>query len=116
MSGPVRKRSEVPAGECWDLSRIFPSLEAWEAEMTALAADHHALDAWRGRLGESAATLLRWFEVRDPLHRRLEAVFLYPRLAYQEDLTDSTRAARSSSCMRSFLQRVVQPGPGKRPV
>ncbi len=97
MSGPVLKRSEVPVGHTWDLSRIFPTVDAWSAEMKTLAADLEALRAFEGTLSKGPARLLEWFTASEALHRRLEAMFLYPRLAWQEDLTDTAWAARKDS-------------------
>ena len=41
----------------WDLGEIYPSYEAWNAAKTQLEARVAALATYRGRLGESAATL-----------------------------------------------------------
>ena len=57
----IPKRSEVPAEDTWDLSDIFPSEEAWQAEFEALKALPEKAAAFRGTLGKSAADLLAWF-------------------------------------------------------
>ena len=62
MSKPIRKRSEVAAEFTWDLTDIFPSDEAWRAEYEALKPYAEAVAAYRGRLGESAETLLAYFD------------------------------------------------------
>ena len=55
-------RSEVAVENTWNLADIFPSDEAWFEEYEALKTLPEQIDAYRGRLGESAATLLRFFK------------------------------------------------------
>ena len=60
-------RTQVPPELTWNIADIFPSDEAWEAELI------HSRRAWRrcrqfqGHLGESPARLLEWFNVSGPL-------------------------------------------------
>ena len=43
----------------WDLTHLYPSDAAWETERKAVEADLPKVGAFKGRLGESAATLLQ---------------------------------------------------------
>ena len=55
------KRSEVPAELTWNLGDIFESDEAWAAENEALKKEIPNIASYRGKLGESAETLLNYF-------------------------------------------------------
>ena len=46
-------RAEVPVEQTWNLADIFPSQEAWEAELAALPELIKSVTQYRGRLGES---------------------------------------------------------------
>ena len=45
------------AAPLWDLSDIYPSDAAWEGERQAVLKLLPSLEAWKGKLGSSAATL-----------------------------------------------------------
>ena len=53
----ILKRSEQDASNCWSVTDLFPSDEAWSAELEACQKLPEQLSAYRGRLGESAETL-----------------------------------------------------------
>ena len=69
---PIPARSEVPEESTWNLRDVFESDEAWRAEYEAFKAVPEQIEAFRGRLGESAETLLEWFRLNDALSVRLE--------------------------------------------
>ena len=52
-------RDSVAADRTWDAASVFPTVEAWEAELEAVLADLAGLAAFSGRLGESAARARR---------------------------------------------------------
>lgn len=74
---PIPARSEVPEESTWNLRDVFESDEAWQAEYEALKAVPEQIEAFRGRLGESAETLLEWFRLNDALSVRLEKLYGY---------------------------------------
>ena len=88
MSKPIRKRSEVAAEFTWDLTDIFPSDEAWRAEYEALKPYAEAVAAYRGRLGESAETLLAYFRLDDELNVRVGRLYSYANCKADEDTSN----------------------------
>lgn len=88
MSKPIRKRSEVAAEFTWDLTDIFPSDEAWRAEYEALKPYAEAVAAYRGRLGESAETLLAYFRLDDELNVRVGRLYGYANCKADEDTSN----------------------------
>ncbi|MBA3450282.1 MAG: oligoendopeptidase F, partial [Chloroflexia bacterium] len=54
----VPSRADVPIDETWALDYVFPSDEAWEDALDASGERLHALEVFRGRIGDGAATLL----------------------------------------------------------
>ncbi len=61
LAGPARplERSEVPARYQWDLKDLYVDEAAWVAGKQELVQSLPALGAWQGKLGASAASLLR---------------------------------------------------------
>ncbi len=80
-------RSEVPVEETWNLDDLFPSPEAWEAEMAAVEAAVSGVTAFKGRLGEGPAVLLACLEAEEALQARLIRVATYARLRLSADGT-----------------------------
>ena len=88
MSKPIRKRSAVAAEFTWDLTDIFPSDEAWRAEYEALKSYAEAVASYRGRLGESAETLLAYFRLDDELNVRVGRLYGYANCKADEDTSN----------------------------
>ena len=82
---PIPARSEVPEESTWNLKDVFESDEAWQAEYEAFKAVPEQIEAFRGRLGESAETLLEWFRLNDALSVRLEKLYGYANCKGDED-------------------------------
>lgn len=85
----------------WDLSRLYPSDAAWEAERQSLLAELPQLAALRGSLGRDAASLQRGLERLSQTERRLERLQVY---AFALASTDG-RVARNQE--RQSLARSV---------
>jgi oligoendopeptidase F len=93
-------RAEIPVEVTWNLADIYPTTAAWEADFQTVEAALPALVAFRGRLGESAATLLAFLKARDEAAERYEKVLAYGSLGYSTDGLDAifqAMNARASS-------------------
>lgn len=102
----------VDEANVWDLTEIYESDEAWEAELERLRGDLGALDAYKGRLGESSATLLEALDARSAYIKELTRVFTYASNILNTNLADPMgqqrigRAAalgQTASAASSFL-------------
>ncbi|MEM6886288.1 MAG: oligoendopeptidase F, partial [Verrucomicrobiota bacterium] len=56
-SGKVRLRSEVDPVDTWDLDRLYPSNDAWEAAFTQYQELYPKYAEFQGRLEESGVLL-----------------------------------------------------------
>ena len=95
----IPKRSEVPVEDTWDLSDIFPTEEAWQAEFASLKELPAEIAAFRGKLGASAAGLLAWFRLQDDLSVRLTKLHGYANCHSDEDTADSHYVDMKSKAM-----------------
>jgi oligoendopeptidase F len=87
----VPTRADVPIEETWALESVFPTEDAWEDALNAAGERLGALEAFRGHIGEGAATLLAALRVRDDISEDVGKVFVYALLRRSEDATN-TRA------------------------
>ena len=67
---------------------MYPSDEAWRAEYEALQEMPARLASFRGRLGESAETLLEYFRLQDELELRLTPLHGYASCSSDRDTSD----------------------------
>ena len=84
----IPKRSEVKTEFTWDLSDMFVSDEAWREEYEALKDMPARVAAFRGRLGESAETLLEYFRLQDELELRLSPLHTYASCSSDQDTSN----------------------------
>ncbi|TWU49717.1 oligoendopeptidase F [Rubripirellula reticaptiva] len=109
-------RSDVPAADCWDLSSLFASNEAWEADFKLLETKIPTFETYRGRLGESAQTLASALNFDNEFDLIAERLGTYAFLKTTEDQGDSlyqgmksrfqnlaVRAGQAASFMRPEL-------------
>lgn len=87
------KRSEIPTELTWNLSAIYPTDAAWEAEFARIAALLPGVAAFTGRLAESAQTLLAAFTTRDNAGEALSKLFVYAHMRMHEDSANSVYQA-----------------------
>ena len=69
----------------WDLGEIYPSYEAWNSAKTRLEERVEALAAYRGRLGESAATLREAFDAITGTEKERARLYVFAFLKADED-------------------------------
>ncbi len=92
----VPHRSEIAVEYTWNAPSVYPSVEAWKAEYEDIAHALPGLAAFKGRLGESAATLAEALQTRDALTRRLQTLVMYARMSAAVDTTDQAAAVMQS--------------------
>lgn len=112
MSNP--KRSEVPVGDTWDLSSLFPNDEAWQAALPELEACIDGMKAFQGRLGESPDVLAACLDYDVKTDRIAERIGTYAFLKTTEDQSNSV-AQGFAARYQSIASRVGQAASFIRP-
>ena len=82
-------RSDIPEKYTWNSSHIFPDKAAWEKELADLAEDIPNLTRYKGRLGDSAETMLEAQELGHEMMVRLYKVYVYAQTLYDVDQGNS---------------------------
>ncbi|MFH1747067.1 MAG: oligoendopeptidase F [Planctomycetota bacterium] len=81
----VPARSEVEEQYRWNLDSIFTSMAEWEKEYAAVGQQIADVEKFRGRLSESAETLLAALKLQDDTEARLARVYVYTSLLSDQD-------------------------------
>jgi oligoendopeptidase F len=96
-------RSDIPADYQWQWDHIFPSVDAWEAELAAFEQDIPTLLEYQGKLGESPANLKAAQEQVYAMLNRFMRLMVYAQLRFDIDQGDNESRTRQG--------RVGQLGP-----
>lgn len=104
MSNKIPKRSEVPAGDKWDLSSIYKSNEQWEEELKKIPALTEKVVAFKGKLSESSDTLLEALKALEKAELQLETVYHYASLQHEADEDDSEATDRDGRAMMAYTE------------
>ncbi|HEM5035961.1 TPA: oligoendopeptidase F [Streptococcus suis] len=80
-----KQRYEIEEKYQWDLTTIFPTDEAWEAELADLQAETEKTKEFAGYLLDSAKSLLTISETQLGLMRRIENLYVYASMKNDQD-------------------------------
>ncbi len=83
---PSAARSDIPENYQWSRTDLYPDMAAWEAELAALTEDIPKLKRFRGRLSESAETLLQAQNEIFSLATRFSKLHTYSALLFDTDM------------------------------
>ncbi len=85
----IPERNEVDPSNTWDLTPLFPDDAKWEEAYAEICALPGKVASYKGRLGESAATLLEFMKLDDEINLEAESVYSYANLKSDEDTGNS---------------------------
>ncbi|MGN0594421.1 MAG: oligoendopeptidase F [Hominimerdicola sp.] len=85
----IPKRSEVPEEYKWALEDIYPSDEAWAADLEKLKAIPEKLSTYKGKLCKSAESLYEYFKLSDEVSVLCDSLANYAQRKSDEDTTIS---------------------------
>ncbi len=93
MSTTLPQRANVAREHTWDLESIFTTIESWEQTFAQVEADLPGLAQFQGRLGESGATLLDWFQQSEALTQLAYKLYVYARLGFDVNTGNQQQGA-----------------------
>jgi oligoendopeptidase F len=112
-------RNKVKPADTWDLASLYPEDPAWEKALSAWSKQIGGYVKFRGKLGESAASLAECLDFDDKFERTSERLGTYAFLKTAEDQANSdyqrmkgryehvaTQAAEASSFIRPEIIQI----------
>lgn len=90
----VPPRSQVAKEHTWNAESVFPSHDAWAAELAAVSDALSTLTPFQGALN-SVQTLADWLETSEALHRRVDTLMFYARMSQAVETTNQTAIGMS---------------------
>lgn len=103
MAAPdTQIRSEIPDQFKWNLNDIYPSWDAWQADMTRLEKMMDEYAALKGTISQGPQQLLKAMKLNDDLSMILYKVYRYPQLMYDTDTRANEVAAKMQQVMTVY--------------
>ena len=99
----IRQRDEIPAEDKWAIEDLYATDEAWEAELTTIAADQEHLASFAGHLGDHAQSLLAYLDAVEKVNAKGDLLANYCMRKSDED----TRVAKYQAMVGKFMSAFV---------
>ncbi len=99
----IRDRGQIPVEDTWNLSDLYPSVEAWEQELQTLQVDKAALSGYAGHLAESGQTLFDYLSCMERVNAKIELLANYCMRKADED----TRNTDAQAMVGKFMGIMV---------
>lgn len=96
-------RSEVDEKNTWNLTDIYPDDEAWEADLESGAKYIEKVLSFKGRLSESADTMLEAFRLSDEIDLLMDKISNYAQRKSDEDTANTKYQAMVSRMMKLYV-------------
>jgi oligoendopeptidase F len=119
----IRPRKEVPVSDQWDLSKLYPTESAWEADLERYRGLREKIPSWKGTLGKSAEALAAALTFLRDFGMTEDKLAAYAALRESEDQGLSASRDRTARFMRvqaeaqaawSYLDPEIQAIPDER--
>ncbi len=89
----IRERHEIPEEDKWAIEDLYPSDEAWEADLPQLYEGKAVLESYAGRLAESGKTLYDYLYFEEMLGEKMGRLAAYCIRSSDQDTRNATYQA-----------------------
>ncbi|HEX2908468.1 MAG TPA: oligoendopeptidase F [Phototrophicaceae bacterium] len=86
-------RHEIAKEHTWNAESVFASRAAWDAEFKHLLPGVEVLASYQGRLGQSPAVLVEFYQTMEPLMQRVGHIYVYAVMSQSCDSNDQEATA-----------------------
>jgi oligoendopeptidase F len=70
-------RDEIPQQYKWDLTKIYPNWEAWEADIEKIEPLLQKIEALKGKFHQGAQIILQWQKNNEELYKKLHQIHCF---------------------------------------
>jgi oligoendopeptidase F len=102
-------RSEISEADKWDLTHLFVDVGKWQEDFAWLQRTYPKLQDWKGKVGESARTLLEILEFDKAIELKLERVYHYTSLQLAENSANNEYLGRIGQ-VQNLLTNINEAG------
>lgn len=92
---PTPEAAPARAQVSWDLTRVYPNVAAFDADIAQLESEIDTLAAFSGTMGRDAESLFAALDASSKMMKRVARAAVYASLRSDQDLRDSAERERS---------------------
>ena len=100
----AEEETDVDPQYTWDLTELYPTVDAWDEARQEVLAEFEKIEARRGTLGDSADSLYQTYRHVSDTLKKAGRVFVYASLKGDEDLRESETQERRQLAQIMFAQ------------
>lgn len=100
----IPARADIPIEYTWNAESVFPSREAWAAELKTIQERLPELSQYQGRLKEGPVVFLEWMTVLEEFYRRVGHLFFYASMSQSVDANDQQATGMAGQAYGVFAQ------------
>ena len=98
-------RAELPESDKWDLTPLFADVGKWQEDFEWVHRTYPQIGEWKGRVGDSAETLVAVLEFEKKLELKIERLFHFASLQLAEDSANTEYLGRIGQ-LQNLLTRI----------
>jgi len=102
MAKTIPERKDIAEADKWRLEDLYPTVDAWRAELKEFTAASEALAGYTGKLG-SADSLLAYLRLSDQATVYLERLVNFARSRSDEDTRDAENQGLVGQVMKAYV-------------
>ena len=103
MAKELLKRSEVKEEYTWDLSAMYASKEAWEADLGEVETIIGKVEKYEGKVTASAENLLQVLTLEAEAEQKLDLAYSYAARLHDQDTRDAEHQAMTQKAMSLYV-------------
>lgn len=103
----IPTRVDIPDADKWDLTHLFANASKWQEDFAWVQQTYPRLRNWKGRVGESAATLAELLEFEKTIDQKLERLYHFASLQLAEDSANNEYLSRVGQ-LENLLTKVAE--------
>ena len=103
----IVSREQIPIGDTWDLRSLYEEPQCWDNEFSTLQNRYACIVQFKGRVGNSAATLHDCLEAEKELSIQTERLAHYASLRTSEDTSNPENLSRESR-LDNLVTRIAE--------
>ena len=102
MKNGLNKRNEIDDIYKWDLTKMYKTINNWEADLKQLETLSNQVLGYKGKILNNPSNLLKVLDISHQITRCMSNLFVYANLKYHEDTTDN-----SSMKIKGKIEKLV---------
>ncbi len=102
MKNGLNKRNEIDDIYKWDLTKMYKTINNWEADLKQLETLSNQVLGYKGKILNNPSNLLKVLDISHQITRCMSNLFVYANLKYHEDTTNN-----SSMKIKGKIEKLV---------